>query len=284
MKKQGGPVTTGNTHTFWKSTLTRTIIKGKSTGNDGAAFNARTYAAVGTFTATTVSEVTFTANTTDESTTISAIDINATTSFVVGQSITGTGIPTGATIASITDANNITISAAATADGTTTTLTRVASNTITGISGISSSEKLVVGHVISGTGIPTGTTITALPSATTAILSALPTASGTPDLTAAASDTIDVTGVSYGNIYIGQEIIGTGIPANSKIASFGTGTGKVGTYVLDSSPTGSSNSVVLQGKITESWNHYGKTYTDNPYRPFNIFRSGTGAKFRFQYP
>ena len=36
MKKQGGPVTTGNTHTYWRPTLTRTIIKGKSTGNDGS--------------------------------------------------------------------------------------------------------------------------------------------------------------------------------------------------------------------------------------------------------
>ena len=33
MKKQGGPVTTGITHTYWHPTLTRTILRGPATNN-----------------------------------------------------------------------------------------------------------------------------------------------------------------------------------------------------------------------------------------------------------
>ena len=49
MKKQGGPVTTGITHTYWHPTLTRTIIKGQSLGNNGVSVAATTFGPV-TFT------------------------------------------------------------------------------------------------------------------------------------------------------------------------------------------------------------------------------------------
>jgi hypothetical protein len=43
MKKQGGPVTTGNTHTYWKPTLTRTIIRGIATNNYKATYDNNPY-------------------------------------------------------------------------------------------------------------------------------------------------------------------------------------------------------------------------------------------------
>lgn len=43
MKKQGGPVTTGNTHTYWRPTLTRTIIRGNAAGNYAVTYRNNMY-------------------------------------------------------------------------------------------------------------------------------------------------------------------------------------------------------------------------------------------------
>ena len=43
MKKQGGPVTTGVTHTHWHPTLTRTIIRGSATGNYATTYASNVY-------------------------------------------------------------------------------------------------------------------------------------------------------------------------------------------------------------------------------------------------
>ena len=61
---------------------------------------------------------TFSASTTSGSTTVSG----STTNLAVGATITGAGIPSGATIVSITDANNFVISSAASATGTAVAL------------------------------------------------------------------------------------------------------------------------------------------------------------------
>ena len=355
MKKQGGPVTTGNTHTYWKPTLTKTIIKGKSAGNDGSTFEATTFGPITftanthftkTFTANTHASNTFTGNTTNDSKAISNINIAATTLLAVGQSISGTGIPSGATIETITDDDNITISAAATANGTGVNITRAASAVLTNVN-IDATALLVVGQSITGSGIPGGATISSITDANTITISADATADGngitlTRVASAVLTDVTEVTGkleagrtltgtgiasgatissfniasqtltmsaaadgnsdntpvtitgagikridvtkfISGRSIFVGQEITGPGIPANTKVSALGTGIGGVGTYTLDNTITATAD-VRLEGKATKHWNNYGKTYTDNPYRPFNIFRSGTGAKFRFQYP
>ena len=59
-------------------------------------------------------------NTTNTSTTVVTAD---TTYIYAGQPVSGTGIPTGATVASVTDATHFVLSAAATATNTGTTLT-----------------------------------------------------------------------------------------------------------------------------------------------------------------
>jgi len=66
---------------------------------------------------------TTTGNTTNTSTTITNIASTAVAFMFVGQAISGTGIPAGATIASIASTTSITISAAATATNTGITLT-----------------------------------------------------------------------------------------------------------------------------------------------------------------
>tara|TARA_Y100000992_G_scaffold70981_1_gene44548 strand:+ start:5823 stop:6953 length:1131 start_codon:yes stop_codon:yes gene_type:complete len=353
MKKQGGPVTTGNTHTYWKPALTKTIIKGKSAGNDGSTFEATTFGPIAftanthaskDFTANTHFTKTFTGNVTNGNSGISNINIDATALLRVGQSISGTGIPSGATILSITNASTIIISKNATSGGTGITFTRAASPVITNVSidatallavgqsisgtGITGSAtitsitdantitisknaasdqngttltraasavltnvtevtgKLEAGRTLSGTGIASGATISSFNIASkTLTMSAAATADGTGvTITGSGTDRIEVTKfISGRSIFVGQEITGPGIPANTKVSALGTGIGGVGTYTLDNTITATAD-VRLEGKATKHWNNYGKTYTDNPYRPFNIFRSGTGAKFRFQYP
>jgi hypothetical protein len=54
------------------------------------------------------------------------------------------------------------------------------------------------------------------------------------------STSINVTGVTSGQLYVGHAVSGTGIPTGAVIAAFGTGTGGVGTYTL-SQPCTSTN-------------------------------------------
>lgn len=112
--------------------------------------------------------------TTNTSTTISGI--NSTTYLFVGMPISGTGIPTGATIAT-KSTNSITISSAATASSSTvgTGATTNGSATIT----MASTSTLSVGQAISGTGIPTGAYITNIFNITTAYISSNATATNT---------------------------------------------------------------------------------------------------------
>jgi hypothetical protein len=51
--------------------------------------------------------------------------------------------------------------------------------------------------------------------------------------------TLTVTGMSagLGALGVGNQILGAGVPANTKIAAFGTGTGLNGTYTLNNSAT-----------------------------------------------
>src|SRR5271157_15253 len=106
----------------------------------------------------------------------------------VGRSVTGTGIPAGTTIASVTSATTIVLSAAATATATGVTLTfsptrsvkdAVLDSTPTVTSATAEFAASEVGSPVTGTGIPAGTTIASVTSATTIVLSAAATATAT---------------------------------------------------------------------------------------------------------
>lgn len=51
-----------------------------------------------------------------------------------------------------------------------------------------------------------------------------------------ATNVMTVTAVTSGTVKVGQQVIGAGLPANTYVASFGTGTGGAGTYNLTTSP------------------------------------------------
>jgi hypothetical protein len=167
-------------------------------------------------------------------------NVTSLTGVIVGQPITGAGIPTSpaTTISSIgtTSPYSITMSAAATATPapiTFTGITTTGSPTITNVWGVGASGTVImtglsaggaVNQPLTGVGIPTGATIaswgtvypysitmnqpataTLTPVSFTAV-----TTSGSPILT----DVASITGLAAG-----QPITGTGIPANTVISS-----------------------------------------------------------------
>ena len=76
--------------------------------------------------------------------------------------------------------------------------------------------------------------------------------------------TLNITAVTTGEIQVGTQVTGTGIPAGAYIKSLGTGTGGTGTYIMDVAATSSGSSVA----ITSSGRYFaggggGTTYTTN---------------------
>jgi DNA-binding beta-propeller fold protein YncE len=102
--------------------------------------------------------------------------------FAVGQEISGTGIPGGATVAAIPGPGELELSAPATEAVTATELS-AASKEITALT--TSSGAFAVGQTIEATGIPAGTTVAAIPGPGSLELSAPPSASGPQSLSAA---------------------------------------------------------------------------------------------------
>lgn len=125
-------------------------------------------------TSTSKDTTTLSGITTNTSTTISGIA--DTTYLYVGMPISGTGIPSNATIAT-KSTNSITISAAATASSSTvgTGATTNGSATVT----MSSTSGLSINQAISGTGIPANAYITNIYNSTTVTISANATATNT---------------------------------------------------------------------------------------------------------
>ena len=218
------------------------------------------------------STVSTTGNVASGSTTIA--NVQSISGMIVGQSITGAGIPTSpaTTIFALgtTAPYTITLSQKTTATATPTAVTFSAittagsnqlTNVVTAING-SSLSGLVVGQAIIGPGIPTGTTITFLGTTApfTVGMSLAATATFTPasflcDIVSGSANLINVStiaGLALGQcIYISGAAT-TGIPNNTVIsaiapntismASATTWTGTTGTAVtaLTSFPTGTT--------------------------------------------
>jgi hypothetical protein len=57
--------------------------------------------------------------------------------------------------------------------------------------------------------------------------------------------TLNITGVTTGEIQVGTQVTGTGIPAGSYITALGTGTGGTGTYIMNEAATSSGSGVAI---------------------------------------
>jgi Protein of unknown function (DUF3383) len=98
---------------------------------------------------------------------------------------------------------------------------------------------LAVGQLLTGTGITAGTTIQSFGTGAGGV--------GTYNLSAAATTEAAEAISAFspnGNLAVGQVVTGTGLTANTYIASLGTGTGGAGTYNLSISATTESSEAV----------------------------------------
>ena len=57
--------------------------------------------------------------------------------------------------------------------------------------------------------------------------------------------TLNITAVTTGEIQVGTQVTGTGIPAGSYITELGTGTGSTGTYIMNVAATASASGVAI---------------------------------------
>ena len=187
--------------------------------------------------------------TTNTSTTISGI--NSTTYLYAGMKISGTGIPSGATISSVST-NSIVISAAATASSTSlaSSSTTNASTTVT----VSSTSTLSAGQAVSGSGIPTGAYIVSVTSSTTITISSAATATATVTLNFGTAITVGRTFASaQADAYLNHNHSDSGhthtygLAAANSPDGGGTGTNTVRNVNTDNTGTGYA---VIQNSIT----------------------------------
>ena len=139
--------------------------------------------------------------------------------FTVGESISGSGIPSGATITAV-GAETLTLSRGVTS-GLFNSPIVSGSKILTSVA--TTSGAFTVGAPISGAGIQSGTTIAAV-GAETLTLSEGATASAVGGTIRTGSSTLTNVSTSTGAFAVGQAISGTGIPSGAKITAVGAET------------------------------------------------------------
>lgn len=92
-----------------------------------------------------------------------------------------------------------------------------------------------------------------------------------------AGTVMDVTAVTSGLLHIGDTVVGTGIPANTTIVSFGTGMGGVGTYNMSAAMTTEGAETVTVSSIATV------TY-DAQHQAFVIATANVGPAKTIAYP
>ena len=193
----------------------------------------------------------FTGTTTNGSATVTGI--SSTTGMVVGQAVTGVGIPAGSVIGTIASSTSITL-----VTWTQSTLGGTLTNGSPTVSGITTAG-MQVGNSITGTGIPNspvGTTISVINNSSTLTLSANATQGGATSLTtniSAASNATANGTVTLGynspyvytqnNTYPGSRTTSGSVPAT---AAWGSGTPPP--YFWTPPGNSSANSVEWMGK------------------------------------
>ncbi|MGP8225552.1 MAG: ferritin-like domain-containing protein [Terracidiphilus sp.] len=220
-------VGTGITGTNIPASTTITATSSTSTGNTV------TMSAPATASSLVAS---FTGNVTSGSTNVT-ITSPTITGYIVGQAITGTGIPAGTTVQGTGNAN---IVSGILASGSKT------------ISSVSSTAGLIAGQPITaaaGTGIPSGATISSF-TANTITLSAAATINSTNTFTGiVTSGSASITGVaSLTGLAVGQTLTGTGIASGATISST-TGTSAPYTVVMSKTATANSTTAIT-GLVT----------------------------------
>ena len=201
--------------------------------------------------------------------TSTVLNVTAATSgaLVVGDLIDGTGVTPNTKVATFTtgtggigkytvnNAQQVLPRAITTYSNTTGTYSisvaqNVASTTITTASTYLNLTAVAggifsIGDTLSGTGVTSGTTVIAYGTATGGVgsygLSIAQTVS--PTTISATSNVLNITAVSSGTIAVGDVVQGTGVTSVTKVTALGTGTGGVGTYIVDQSQLVASTAI-----------------------------------------
>jgi Ferritin-like domain len=203
--------------------------------------------------ATTASVVAPTGFVTNLSPTITGV--SSTTGLIIGQPITGTGIPTtptATTIMGFTTAAPLTITMSANA--TVTSLLSLTGAVVSGsdtIKNLSTINGLVIGQPITGAGIPTSPATTIIGVGSSSLQMSVPaTASSVASVSftgIVTSGSKNVTLVSsVAGLVSGQQIGGAGIPAGTTMTTI---TGSTGTIVMSANATATS-SVPITANVT----------------------------------
>jgi Flp pilus assembly protein TadG len=187
------------------------------------------------------------------STTVNLATGTTTNNIVAGMAVSGTGIASGTTVATVVSASQITLSADPSANETTAVTltfslagnTTSSSTTVSNLKGSTTSlNSIVVGMTVTGTGIPSNTYIASTTGSppTSLTLSAAATSTNSGDAltftnlgATTTTGSTSVTGVYFNALpSVGNVIVGNGIPVNTTItavtgtsAQFAAGTGQL---------------------------------------------------------
>lgn len=185
--------------------------------------------------------------------TVSAVGTGA---LAPGQIITGTGVTEGTYIV-----NQLTGAAGSTGTYTVSVSQSVSSTTITTpyagtlTVGGTVTGTFMAGQTISGTGVTANTTITRNISGTGGAGTYAVNISQTASSTAitASGGTLTVSAVGSGTLALGDLISGANVTGTPSITAFLTGTGGTGTYIVNSSQTAASETIVVNAATETGW-------------------------------
>ena len=180
--------------------------------------------------------------------------------LTVGQTITGSGVSAGTTIAALgtgtggTGTYGVSISQSV----ASTSLTGTSSGGALTITGVTSGV-VATGQSLLGSGVSAGTVVSGASggfggagvylvsnsqAVSSELLSTVPNAAVVTG--SISGSTLTVSTVTFGNLGLGQSVTGSGVSTRTVISAFGTGTGGAGTYALNLSQTvGSTTLTVL---------------------------------------
>lgn len=166
-----------------------------------------------------------------------------------------------------------------TISGTTLTVTNVRNGTITINSRLDANGTVTRGTRITAPGTGTGGTgtYTIDTSQTVASTTAMVTMPIAATLNGTISGTtLTVNSISAGGIYVGMNLLGSGVTAASHVTGYGTGLGGTGTYTVDNSQT--VGPVAMAGNPGCDWSAFDfDIYANNSVMQYNYAHDIVGA-------
>jgi hypothetical protein len=169
----------------------------------------------------------------------------------VGDALSGTGVTSGTTVIAYGTATGGIGSYEISISQTVSPTTISATSNVLNITAFSVGS-ISVGDVVTGTGVTGGTLVTALGTGTggvgTYVIDKSQLVASTAITTL--STTLRITAVSYGSIFVGQSVSGTGVTGGTTITALGTGTGGIGTYKVSTAQRVTSTALTLLTPVT----------------------------------